>query len=68
MSGPVAALVSGLVDLVLALTTPKEPARELVDTIGRIAAIEAMDYYVGVDYFGIAMAFYICLIALFRSA
>ncbi len=41
MSGPVAALVSGLVELVAALTTPKEPARELVDTIGRIAAIEA---------------------------
>lgn len=41
MSGPVAALVSGLVDLVAALTTPKEPARELVDVVGRIAAIEA---------------------------
>jgi len=41
VSGPVASLVSGLVDLVLALTTPREPARELVDTIGRIAAIEA---------------------------
>lgn len=41
MSGPVAALVSGLVELVAALTTPREPARELVDVVGRIAAIEA---------------------------
>jgi hypothetical protein len=37
----VAALVSGLVELVAALTTPREPARELVDVVGRIAAIEA---------------------------
>lgn len=41
MSGPIAALVSSLVELVAALTTPKEPARELVDVVGRIAAIEA---------------------------
>ena len=41
MSGPVAALVSGLVELVAALTTPREPARELVDVVGRMAAIEA---------------------------
>ena len=41
MSGPVAALVAGLVGLVAALTTPREPARELVDVVGRIAAIEA---------------------------
>jgi len=41
VSGPVAALVSGLVELVAALTTPREPARELVDVVGRIAAIEA---------------------------
>jgi hypothetical protein len=37
----VAALVSGLVELVAALTTPREPARELVDVVGRMAAIEA---------------------------
>lgn len=41
MSGPIAALVAGLVDLVAALTTPKDPARELVDVVGRIAAIDA---------------------------
>ena len=41
MSGPIAALVAGLVDLVAALTTPKAPARELVDVVGRIAAIDA---------------------------
>ena len=46
MSGPVAALVAGLVELVAALTTPREPARELVDVVGRIgsgAGIENVD-------------------------